>query len=70
MSEVDRRAPIHYLKIDVTVSSNELFRDGLMSSLGREVEREILLKIVTVIIKEPLYRKFLFLVCFVSSSTD
>ena len=36
---MERRGPSKCLKIDVTASSNELLRDGLMPSGDREVER-------------------------------
>ena len=36
---MERRAPILGLKIDVTASLKELFRDGLMTNYDREVER-------------------------------
>ena len=40
--DVQRRAPLHRLKIDVTVCCNELFRDGRMPLMSRDVERRAL----------------------------
>jgi hypothetical protein len=37
--EVERRAPILVLKIDVTASSDEQFRDGRMPFFGCDEER-------------------------------
>jgi hypothetical protein len=38
---VERRETIHVLKIDVTASSNELFRDGFLPISCRTVERRL-----------------------------